>query len=456
MKKLLHSAICFVLAISTVQTAAFAADKYSFSAKKAAVRILNPNETVECIVSSENENLFAYKAQLVYDKELFEFVNSKPVYLRGEPYNIKYMSENLPEGIYYNVPNSKVYMENDKKCGYFGEEVYDGMYRTISTIMGFEGRSEGNTVLKVTLKAKKAGDGFIYLTDEETSVLNDDKTVTANAAKTVFTVKTESMESGSAEIYDTADIAYPWRKSETAVFQQSNEVKNADDDFFGTHINVSYANKEAEFEVLNDGTVICSVPMQIEDKYTPVVAREEAFGTAKRINRIKYNSETNRLSFVVSDFGDYVTANKEYKISDCAENSEQYRAVCYLKSIGVVDEAAESFAPNAKITKAEFIKMLVCCMGEADGGALVWFKDVSLSDWYYKYIATAAKNGIISDDGENIYPNAYLNGDEAIALLKKASELINGRAEIEFDATGNVTRGEAAVAIQNMLWAKLK
>lgn len=457
-KTFIKRGLCTMLAITTMfSTVAFAMDKHIFIAKKAAVRITNPGEIVECVISAENRNLFAYKVQLVYDKELFELVEAHPVYLQGQPRPLKYMSENIPADLAYNVSNSKVYLKDDVKCGYYGEESIPGMYRSISTIMGFDGRADGDIILKITLKSKKAGDGFIYLTDEETSVLNEDKTVSANTVKTTFSVKTEDFENGFIDIHNPNDIAYPWRKSETIILQQTNESQNGgEQEFTGVNYDVSYANSNAEFKVLEDGTVICSIPMQKDAFYTPVVARVPAFGEPERVNRIRYDASAQKLIFIVENFGDYIIADKEYQILDCTKGSEEYNAVSFLKSIGAVDEQIVNFEPNRNITKAEFLKMLVCCLGGADTTALVWFKDVSLSDWHYKYIATAAKKGIIVDDGGSFYPDNALDGAEAKVMLQKVSDNINGEVLVEFDNIGNITRGEAAVAIQKMLCIKLR
>ena len=458
MKNIFKKSVSFIVAaVLLIPTFNTYADEHVFVAKKTAVRISGAGETVECIVSATERNFFSYKAQIVYDSDLLEFVEADPVYIQGEPEDILYMSQNLPEGLAYNVPKAKVYRNNEALCGYYGQEPNPGIFRSISTIMGFEGRSEGDEVLKVTFKSKKGGDGFIYLMDEETALLNEDKTVSNNVSETVFTVKVGDSEFGATKIWDKSEVAYPWRKSETTIFQQTTDKAEIEDtEIAGEEYSVSYANKDADIKVYTDGTVVCTIPMDKASDYCPVVARKGAFGDLKRVNRIKYDFEGKKLTFAVDDFGDYVISDTNYVLTDCAVGSDEYKAVRYLKSIGVVDENAKTFEPNRSITKAEFIKMLVCCMGKADESALVWIKDVTLSDWYYKYIATAAKKGIIIDDEGYFNPTAPLTSVDAERMLQKASEIINGDGELYFNKTGNLTRGEAAVAIQNMLWTKLK
>lgn len=64
---------------------------------------------------------------------------------------------------------------------------------------------------------------------------------------------------------------------------------------------------------------------------------------------------------------------------------------------GIEDQANRSyFKPNDKLTRAQFIKMVVIAFGLEDKEAVTTFKDVSKDEWYYEYIAAAQKHGITS------------------------------------------------------------
>lgn len=431
------------------------AEENAFEAKKAAVRIANAGDVIECVISAGERSLFSYRAQLVYDKELLEFESADPVYIHGEGQPIIYTPGEQPKEVSYNVPGSLVYTIDGTRTGYYGEDNTPGIYRSISTIMGYEGRTEGNEILRVCFKAKAAGDCFIYLMDEQTAVLNEDRTVTNNTVTTDFIVKNGGTEAKAARITDMSDIAYSWRKTE-AVFQQVNASTNEKTGILeGTHYDISYTNPNISLEVLSDGTIICTIPMDKGDAYTPIVARVTAFGEYKRTTCVKYDATQKILKFVIDDFGDYIVADTSYQISDCTKDSGVYQAVSYLKSIGVVDEDTAYFEPDRSITKAEFVKMLMCSIGNVDVNALVWFDDVSLMDWHYKYIATAVKKGVITESEGMFYPDMPIQADEAEQMLKNALVLINGSDAITFNKAGMISRGEAAVAMQNMLCNKL-
>lgn len=452
--KILRKCICFIPAVLLVLSMSFvSAEEQSFTSKKSTARVSQAGDIVECIITSSEVNLYSYRSQLVYDADLLEFESVTPVYIPGDGELIKYYGV-VPESP-MNVPGSLVYKKDGAETGFYAEDSIPGMYRNISTRLGYEARPDSDVVLSIRLKAKKAGTCFIYLMDEQTAVINDDKSVTNDVIETELTVISGGEAIGSVAITDSKEIAYPWRESD-AVFQ---EIKAEDTDgnevFEGEYYDVSYINREVDIKVKDDGTIICNIRLGREENYPPMVARISATGGFEKIKRVKYDAASRVLSFVVDNFGDYIVTDSKYDILDCYDDSAAYNAVCYLKSIGVIDENSLSFEPNRSITRAEFIKMLVCCVGEVDTGALSWFSDVDISDWYYKYIATAIKLGIIDDNGEIFEPDAPLRLTDAREMLQRASEIINGSGEVAVNTSDILSRRDAAVAIQNMFWLNL-
>jgi len=454
-KKVLKSAFCGILiAMITLSISGVFAEEHSFIAKKSSARINQAGDIVECIVTASDKNLYSYRAQLVYDRDLLEFESVDPVYIQGEGELIKYYGT-VPESP-MNVPGSLVYKKDEKETGFYAEDNIPGIYRSISTRLGHEPRTEGDIVLNVKLKAKKAGSSFIYLMDEQTAVKVDVETVINQPVQTTLTVKSGGDSLGAAEINDVNDVAYPWRTTD-AVFQETNIKSNIQEPVIeGKRVDVSYTSTGANIIVNDDGTVLCNMALDRTEKYPPTVARVSAIGGYNVVKRVKYDVDSKTLIFAIDDFGEHIITNSTYSVSDCTDDSEVYNAVCYLKSIGVVDAEALNFDPNRKITRAEFVKMLVNCAGEADNGAMCWYKDVDISSWYYKYIATAVKYGIITDNGGNFMPEAQLSVAEAKQMLQNTSNVINGSGTITLNKKDNLTRGEAAIEIQNMLWLKLR
>ncbi|WNR43519.1 S-layer homology domain-containing protein [Paenibacillus roseipurpureus] len=93
---------------------------------------------------------------------------------------------------------------------------------------------------------------------------------------------------------------------------------------------------------------------------------------------------------------------------------------------GILEGRAEqTFDPNGFVTRAEFAKMIVKTFSLQDDQATENFADVSDSDWYKVYVASAVKNGIV-----------------------------NGKEAGKFDPNGKITRAEMAVMSSRALALK--
>ncbi len=78
-----------------------------------------------------------------------------------------------------------------------------------------------------------------------------------------------------------------------------------------------------------------------------------------------------------------------------------------------------SFRPEANVTRAEFVKMLVAALNLEVGGA-VNFDDVVPEDWHYAYIATAFNNNIVTGVGTGFNPNGAITRQDASAIVYRA------------------------------------
>ncbi|HEY3373606.1 MAG TPA: S-layer homology domain-containing protein [Candidatus Aquicultor sp.] len=79
----------------------------------------------------------------------------------------------------------------------------------------------------------------------------------------------------------------------------------------------------------------------------------------------------------------------------------------------------KTFRPSNKATRAQVAKILVAAAGyPVEDNASQDFKDVGSGHWAYTYIATAAKNGLISGYPDGTFrPNAQLTRAEAATLI---------------------------------------
>ncbi len=161
-------------------------------------------------------------------------------------------------------------------------------------------------------------------------------------------------------------------------------------------------------------------------------------------------------------------------------------AMANLYAKGIISGDQDGyFRPNNNINREEFIRMLVDTLGIYDKTAVCGFDDVSADKWFYPYVASAYKAGIISGisdtmfgSGEELtrqdmmvliyraYEEKFKNtkitknpiDNEKIsdyaqeAVLKMYSEgIVNGYDDGRIDPFGYSTKAQCAVILNNIL-----
>ena len=99
--------------------------------------------------------------------------------------------------------------------------------------------------------------------------------------------------------------------------------------------------------------------------------------------------------------------------------AEEY--IYTLKNKGVLTMSVDRrFRPNDSVTREEFVKMLVLSLGiNADGD--VSFDDVSRDAWYYVYVASAYKAGIVNGVSENRFGTGeYITREQMATMACRA------------------------------------
>lgn len=160
-------------------------------------------------------------------------------------------------------------------------------------------------------------------------------------------------------------------------------------------------------------------------------------------------------------------------------------AIETLCSKGIIQGRGERiFAPNDKVTREEFVKLLMLAFNLNIVGDDLKFSDIDKNAWYYKYVNCAFTTGIVkgySEDAfgigqpisrqdlcvmaanairvcelevsENIPPTEFTDRDQIADYAKSAVEqmqkmgIINGYGDGSFNPKGTATRAEAAKII---------
>lgn len=101
-------------------------------------------------------------------------------------------------------------------------------------------------------------------------------------------------------------------------------------------------------------------------------------------------------------------------------------AIEYLLAGGIISESEDKkFRPDASITREEFVKMIVVALGVYDSGAESMLKDVNINSWYYRYVASAEKIGLVfGDDRGNFGSGNNITREDISVIINRALKLI--------------------------------
>lgn len=85
-----------------------------------------------------------------------------------------------------------------------------------------------------------------------------------------------------------------------------------------------------------------------------------------------------------------------------------------------------TFEPERTVSREEFVKMAVMLLGIYDGTAECSFGDVSKRDWFYPYVASASKNGLVSGMSEDVFgAGEKISREDIVTILSRAIESKN-------------------------------
>ena len=121
------------------------------------------------------------------------------------------------------------------------------------------------------------------------------------------------------------------------------------------------------------------------------------------------------INFVFADFAD------EYKIPNFAKT-----AVKNLEILEIISgDESGNFAPNEKMNRAEFCKILVRATGTNEFVPLSSsFSDIEPGDWFFKFVETAKKNEWIGGHSDGTFrPSEKINRAAVAKILVLAFEI---------------------------------
>lgn len=132
-------------------------------------------------------------------------------------------------------------------------------------------------------------------------------------------------------------------------------------------------------------------------------------------------------------FSSYVVVENKVSFTDIAKvEAWAGREIQVVAAKGAIEgKSAGKFAPQDKVTRAEFAKMLIRALDLENGSATEAFADVDAADWFAPYVAAAAQLKIINGRSASKFdPSATITRAEMATMIARALKVSKGAADI--------------------------
>ncbi|MDQ1912651.1 S-layer homology domain-containing protein [Paenibacillus sp. GD4] len=184
---------------------------------------------------------------------------------------------------------------------------------------------------------------------------------------------------------------------------------------------ISWANKDAAVKVSVKYT---PKPEEIKNNEHIVIWYIDGAGKAVKVPNAKYNAAAGTVTFTTTHFSQYAISYDFKTFDDAGIYPWAQVPIEVLASKGIINGvSATAFNPAEKITRADFLLLLVKTLGiSADFSDN--FSDVSPSDYYYEALGIAKQLGIANGTGANVFhPMEYISRQDLMVLSARALKI---------------------------------
>ncbi|MNC08824.1 Endo-1,4-beta-xylanase A precursor [compost metagenome] len=188
-----------------------------------------------------------------------------------------------------------------------------------------------------------------------------------------------------------------------------------------------------------DGTAVewsnKNAPVKVSVPYSPksgelnsgehiVVWYINPAGKAVKIPDTRFDAAAGRVTFSTTHFSKFAVSYELKTFADAAKFPWAQQSIEALASTGVINGISDtSFAPEANITRADFLVILVRGLG-LTAGFNDNFSDVSPAKYYYEALGIARELGITDGAGNNLFkPDTPVSRQELMVLGSRALSL---------------------------------
>ncbi|AEI44834.1 S-layer homology domain-containing protein [Paenibacillus mucilaginosus] len=173
------------------------------------------------------------------------------------------------------------------------------------------------------------------------------------------------------------------------------------------------------------GIQISYQAVQGEDTNALGVSEIDVNGKPHLLPQSAFSPRDGQASILTDHPGTYAVSYNRVSFTDTSAHwAGSY--VTYLAARGIASGSGDStFAPDASITRAEFVKLLAG-IAHADGSGFTAsaFTDVQAGDWHMPYVAWAAQQKLVEGDANGQFrPDARISREELCVMLNRFTGL---------------------------------
>lgn len=132
-----------------------------------------------------------------------------------------------------------------------------------------------------------------------------------------------------------------------------------------------------------------------------------------------YNADTNTLSIKSKDSAQYYVVENKKSFDDIgSKDATMRKAIEVMAAKGIINgKDTGKFEPDSSINRSEFATLIVRAIYKYDSKAMAAFSDIETKAWYYPFVASAKKEGIINGYPDNTFkPQNIINKQEIITI----------------------------------------
>jgi hypothetical protein len=199
-------------------------------------------------------------------------------------------------------------------------------------------------------------------------------------------------------------------------------------------------------------------PVAVSIPYTPTVAELnnpegivvwyiDGSGNAVSVPNGRYDPATGTVIFSATHFSDYAVVYRQVGFGDVAAGAWYCKAVNFIAAREITSGTGDgNFSPDAKLTRGQFLVMLMRAYGIApDANPASNFSDAG-STYYTGYLATVKRLGISAGIGNNMFaPEKEITRQEMFTLLYNTLKIMgrlpqgdSGKTLYQFTDAGQV------------------